>query len=129
MLLLTSTSDLVQVVTGQAVTTDVHASWVDNASGTIPPGRTNTAITGATTTTVVASPAASMQRNVQTLIIINKDASADNITIRHSDGTTIVELFDYNLGPDETLQYVDGDGFKVFDNAGNIKYAGIGATG
>jgi len=45
MLLLTSTSDLVQVVTGQAVTTDVHASWVDNASGTITPGRTNTAIT------------------------------------------------------------------------------------
>ena len=63
MLLLTSTSDLVQIVTGSSASVEVHADWMDNASGTITPGRTNTAaITGAATTTVVASPGVSTQR-------------------------------------------------------------------
>ena len=49
MLILSSTSDLLRVTTSAAGDVDVHASWVDNASGTITPGRTNTAaITTAT---------------------------------------------------------------------------------
>ena len=48
MLLLTSTSDIIRVVTGSAVSTiTVSASYVDNASGTITPGRTITNITTA----------------------------------------------------------------------------------
>ena len=84
MLLLTSTSDIIRVVTGSAVATiTVHADWVDNASGTITPGRTNTAITTATTTTVVAAPAASTQRNVKGLSVTNNHASSSNVvTVR-----------------------------------------------
>ena len=38
MILLTSTSDILRVVTGAAVSTlTVHASYVDNSSGTITP--------------------------------------------------------------------------------------------
>ena len=68
MLLLASTADLIRVVTGSSGTVEVHASFVDVAAGVITPGRTNTpTITTATTTTVVASPAASTQRNVKLL--------------------------------------------------------------
>jgi len=57
MLILSSTSDIIRVVTSAAADVDVHASWVDNASGTITPGRTNTApITTATTTTKSSWP-------------------------------------------------------------------------
>ena len=52
MLLLTSVTDVVQVVTSSTAPLQVHASWVDNATGTITPGRTNTAITTAATTSV-----------------------------------------------------------------------------
>jgi hypothetical protein len=117
MLLLTSTSDLLTVVTGQAVTAiDVHASWVDYASGTITPGRTNTAsITTATTTTVVASPAASTQRNVKSLHIRNRDASLScDITVKHTDGTNNLELIKVTLAAGDSLEYVEGVGwFKV----------------
>ena len=66
MLLLTSTSDKVRLTTSAAAAVDVHASYADNASGTITFGRTNTAqITTATTTDVVASPGASTSRTVQ----------------------------------------------------------------
>lgn len=115
MILLTSTSDLLRVITGTDKTIDVHASWVDNASGTITPGRTNTLISTATTTTVVASPAASTQRNVQTLTIRNRDTTACDITVIHSDGTNIPELCKTTLAPNTELQYLDGVGFQLLD--------------
>ncbi|GEM_PF-3853222 len=124
MLLLTGTTDLVQVVTNAAVTVDVHASWVDNAAGTITPGRTNTAIATAATTTVVGSPAASTQRNLQSLIICNKHASsAVGVTINHTDGTTVVQLYKLNLGAGETLIYLDGVGWAAYTALGGFKQA------
>jgi hypothetical protein len=120
-LLLTSTSDKLQVVTASAVTVDVHASWVDNLSGTITPGRTNTAITTAATTDVVAAPAASTQRNIQTLSIRNKHASSSNaVTIRHTDGTTIVEIFKYTLLAGEQIEFLDNIGFRVISASGEV---------
>ena len=90
MLLLTSTSDIVRVVTGAAVSTiTVHVSYVDNASGTITPGRANANISTAATTTIVASPAAGVQRNVKQVSITNNNATtACQVTVQHFDGTT-----------------------------------------
>lgn len=122
MLLLTSTSDLIQVITGSAVTIDVQASWIDFTASAQTPGRTNTAITTAATTTVVASPAASTQRNVKRLMVRNKSASSCAITIRHTDGTTAVELFKVTLLTKETLSF-DEEGFHVFDVNGAVYVA------
>lgn len=120
MLLLTSTSDLLQVVTGAAVAVDVHASWVDYASGTVTPDRTNTAITTATTTTVVGSPGASTQRNAKSLHLRNKDASASvDVTVRHTDGTTVIELIKISLAAGDSLEYVEGVGFFKVPNPVN----------
>ena len=126
MILLTSTSDKIQIVTGQAITVDVHASWVDNAAGTITPGRTNTAISTATTTDVVAAPAASTQRNVQKLIARNRGASGVDVTVKHTDGTTTPELIKVTLGAGEVLTYEDGQGWRVLDATGAIKQANNG---
>lgn len=122
MLLLTSTSDLIQVVTDAAVAVDVHASWLDFAdAGDRTPGCTNTAITTAATTTVVGSPAASTQRNVKRLTVRNKDSSAScNVTVRHTDGATAVELFKTALGPGQSLAFGE-EGFQVFSKLGYVK--------
>jgi hypothetical protein len=120
-LLLTSTSDALSTVTSAAVAVDVHASWVDYASGTVTPGRTNTAISTATTTTIVGSPAASTQRNVKTAHWRNKDASLPvDITVRHTDGTTIVELIKITLAAGDSLEYVEGVGFFKIPNPVNV---------
>ena len=122
MLLLTSTSDKIQLVTSSTAPLEVHATFVDNASGTITPGRKNTEITSATTTDVVAAPGSSVQRNVQTLIVQNVDGSATNtVTVRHTDGTTAVDIFTVALGFGEVLQFLDGVGFQVFANSGALK--------
>lgn len=122
MLLLTSTSDKVQVVTSAVGDVDVAASWVDSGTPVVP-GRTLTGpITTAATTDVVAAPASSVQRNVQTLLIRNAHASVSNaITVRLTDGTTTVDVFKATLAPDEVLQYLDGVGFQVLASTGAVK--------
>jgi hypothetical protein len=125
MLLLTSTSDKLQVVTTGTANTDVQASYVDNAAGTITPARTNTAIVSAATTDVVPAPAASTQRNVKHLSIRNKHASASQtVTIQHTDGTTAVELFKTTLLTGESLLYSAEVGFIVLDASGGLKTSG-----
>lgn len=129
MLLLTSTSDKLQVITGSAGTVRVHASYVDaDATGVkLPPGgRTNTAgIVSATTTDVVASPASGERRNVKHISIRNDDASVSNaITVQHTDGTTVTPLWKGTLLPGE-LVVLDNEGdWQVYTSAGTIKSSG-----
>jgi hypothetical protein len=137
MLLLTSTSDIIRVVTGSAVTTiTVHASWIDNASGTITPGRTNTNITTATTTTVVGSPGSSTQRNVKSLQITNNSASSSSqVTVQHFDGTTSTDLMGVTLLAGENCILDQNGEWTHHDSQGaNYAYAGpirpnLGITG
>lgn len=131
MLLLASTSDLIRVTTSAAITVDVHASWVDMNGATITPGRTNTLISTATTTTVVASPASSTFRTVKTLTIRNRHATTSvNITVIHTDGTNAVELIFITLLAGEVLHYHEAAGFWIANNLGQTKSAFVqGATG
>lgn len=129
MLLLSSTSDIVRVITGAASAIKVHASYVDNAAGVITPGRTNTSITTATTTTVVGSPAASTHRNLKHLNITNTHASAScNVKVEHFDGTTAVELMGFVLLPGENMVFNE-EGRWVHRDAQGAEYppAGLGA--
>lgn len=130
MLLLESTSDLVQVITGGAQAVKVHASFVDVNGTVITPGRLNTAISSATTTTAVASPGSGVSRNVKFLSILNTDATtADTITVQHTDGTTVIILFKMSLPAGWSVNFVDGAGWQVFDTNGNIQQSSIAGTG
>ena len=125
MLLLTSTSDLVQVITGSASTINVHTSYMDNASGTITPTRTNTAtIATATTTTVVSSPGASTQRNVRHINIRNADATNNCvITVQHTDGTNVEPLFKCTLLVGEELIFNQAGLWLHYDANGGLYQA------
>lgn len=137
MLLLTSTSDIIRVVTGSAADVDVHASYVDINGSTVTPGRTNTTpITTATTTTVVAAPAASTQRNVKALYIHNVSSTVSTtLTVQHFDGTTNIDLVNCTLLPDEHLN-LNENGSWVHRTGTLAEYtyqppasANLGATG
>jgi hypothetical protein len=129
LLLLTSTSDLVRVITDASADIEVHASWVDHNAGAITPGRTNTAsITGAATTTVVGSPASSTQRNVKLLSIRNNHGSTTcNVDVDHTDGTNAEELIRATLLAGESL-VLDAEGrWTHYDVNGGV-YQGFPAA-
>lgn len=130
MINLASTSDLIQIVTSAAAQIEVHASWVDLNGTTVTPGRTNTpAITTATTTTIVGSPAASTVRNAKHLNITNDHASQScTVTVEHTDGTTVVELMSFTLLPGENMIFNE-EGRWAHRDAQGAEYppAGLGS--
>lgn len=129
MIFLSATTDKIQLVTSAAVTVDVHASWTDLASGTVTPGRTNTPITTAATTDIVASPAASTVRNINKLNIRNKHASSSvDVTVVFDQNATDFELHKATLAAGEVLEYVEGVGwFKVTVATPNVQLVTLSA--
>lgn len=132
MLLLTSVSDLVQLVTATATANiTVHTSYVDVSGTTVTPGRTNLVISTATTTTIVAAPAAATQRNVKAIYVTNNSAGTScKVTVKHTDGTNVAELMGFILLPGENLGYRE-DGSWVHRDQNGAEYppAGLGNYG
>lgn len=124
MLLLTSTSDKVQLLTAAATTVEVHASWVDldTSTGAVTPGRKNTTISTATTTDIVPAPASGNVRNVKGLYITNTHATtATQATVLHTDGTTVADIYGINLMAGENIGYRE-DGSWVHRDANGAEY-------
>lgn len=122
MLLLTATTDKLQLVTSAAVTVDVHASVMDHTLSTdnVEGAKQNTAITTATTTDIVAAPAAGTTRNVKGLLIRNKHATTSvDVTVVFDQNGTDFELHKTTLRAGECLEFVEGVGFFVLTVAAN----------
>lgn len=132
--MLVNTTDKLQLVTGQAVTVDVSAHYGDYASGSVTLGRQLTAISTATTTDILAAPAASTARKVKALTVRNKGSSNVDVTVVYDANGTDYEMYKSTLRPGECLQYIEGVGFfknvEVNDQLTNISTAdqSIGAS-
>lgn len=119
MLILASTSDKVQLVSGSAVTLDSHATYMDLNAGTVTPGRNNEKPNTAVTIDIVDPPAASTTRSVKFLCIKNIHASSSNaISIQHTDGTNVVTLWSGTLLAGESVTFTEEKGFRYFDASG-----------
>lgn len=73
--ILDSTSKSLELITSAAVSTDYAVSYADNTSTGLTPGNSAGNVATATTTTILAAPAASTQRQVKWLSVRNRDAS------------------------------------------------------
>jgi hypothetical protein len=130
MILLNSTSDKLRLVTAQAGDIRVHAAYADLAAGAVTVGRLNTAISTATTTDIVASPAASTSRAVQLVNIWNDSTTnANRVTIQHTDGTTTVDIYSLSLPAQAGIVYVEGEGWTVIGNSRPTNIQVFGASG
>ena len=122
MLNLAATTDKLQLITAQASTIDVHASFVDVNQSTLAPSAASnqaTAITTATTTDIVSAPAATTTRNVKFLCINNKDASNSNsVTVQHNANSTLYKLLTVTLLPGEELMLREGVWFHYASSGG-----------
>lgn len=121
MLLLTDTTNTLEITTSGTATIDVHASWVDMEAADTVPGSTETQITTATTTTVVAAPGASTQRQIKLLTVCNAGSAANTVTLKKDVSGTESQLFKATLYVGDSLVYTDGKGFSVHDLAGRVR--------
>lgn len=118
MIYLTTTTDLIEVVTSAAVAVDVNVNYIDADSATLAPsgaGRQNTAISTATTTTVLSSPAASVVRTLKQMTVANKNGTtAVDVTVQFDQGGTNYTIIATTLQPLSELIYIEGLGFNVY---------------
>lgn len=113
--LLTSTSDVVRVITDTAATVDVTAWFSDlSAVNAASFDKQLTAIASATTTTIVAAPAAGFVRKVREVTLRNTHASLTvTVTVQLYNGSTAYELHETALAPGAALTFIDGRGWAM----------------
>lgn len=122
MISLDATTKKLQIILGGAVTTTelpFVSTYVDVTTTTYVPGEQDGTSNGGTAVDVVASPAASTQRQVKFLSIYNADTVAATVTVRYNNNATTRKLVVAALPIGYTLTYVDGEGWKVTDTNGS----------
>lgn len=119
MINLVLTTDKVSLITSSTAGIDVHASWVDNVAGSMTPGKTNTAVTTAATTDIIAAPASSTVRNVKFVNVRNIHASTSNdVTVQYNANGTLYTLAKCTLLPGEYLIGSEGTWYHYDANGG-----------
>jgi hypothetical protein len=117
MLILALTTDKLEIVTGQAVTVDTVATFSEIDSSTLAfkgSGKELHAVTTATTTDLVGVPGATTTRNVKSINICNKHASASvDVTVQFNANGTTYRLFFVTLRAGDVLQYSEQLGWYV----------------
>jgi hypothetical protein len=115
--MLLNSTDIIQLITSIAGTVHVQTGWADLGSNSFSPGRTNTVISAAATTTIVASPTAPAIRQVKTITIVNRSATVTTtVSVVHNDGSNAVTVYSHALLPGEMASY-DGTRWESFDEA------------
>lgn len=124
MIILSNTTDTLKVVLGSAITTNqlpVFVSFRDRTNTTFSPDRQFSTTNSTTNVTILSSPASSTQRIVDFLSIYNNDTVNATVTVSFYDNSTQYILKKITLAPTETLEYQEGQGWKVTANTGAIK--------
>lgn len=121
MILLTATTHALEVETSGSTSVDYVASYLDITAATevIAPGSEQGTIASATSTTVLAAPGSGVTRQLKHLSVANRDATAtQTITIKKDVSGTDYDIIVMTLKAGESLEFVDGRGFRHFSPNG-----------
>lgn len=124
MIILSETTDNLQVVLGSSVTTNqlqCMTSWRDRTATTFVAGRTVVSTNNTTDVNLAASPGSSTQRIIDFISIFNNDTTNKVVTIKLDANGTDYTLFQTTLATGEKIEYQEGQGFKVIANSGAVK--------
>lgn len=124
MIILTSTTDKIELVLVNQVTTNelsCFVSYRDTTTTSITPLRNVALTNGTTSVDIVTSPSSSTQRIVDYISVFNNDTSNNEVILNFVDNITVYRLFTCKLAPGEKLEFQEGKGFKVISNGHSLK--------
>lgn len=126
MIILSTTTDTLEIVLGGAVATNQLAcmvSYRERTSTTFAADRSVVNTNNATPVVLVSSPPVLSQRIVDFISVFNADTANATVTIRFDANETEYILFRTILGAGEKLEYQEGQGFKVIATTGAVKHS------
>lgn len=123
MIVLSQTTDTLQVVLGSTITTESQCfvSWRERTGTTFTADRTVALTNGQTDVTICGSPASGAQRIIDYISIHNPHTSNVDYTIKIDANGTEYILFKTTLASGEKIEYQEGQGFKVITTTGAVK--------
>ena len=124
MLILSGTTDKIDVLLGGSVTTnqlDCYTAYRDVTTSTFAPDRNITTTNNTTAVHIVDSPAADTQRVVDFVSVYNNDTANAVVTIRFTDGTHERILYKATLSTGEKIEYKDAQGWQSYNAIGAAK--------
>lgn len=121
MLILASTSESLEIITSAAGSVDYVAGYADHTTSGATAGSATGNISTATTTTAIAAPAASTQRQIREVTVRNAGTAANHVTVQIKPSGTARTIVKAALQPGETLAYSAGQGWYSLDSAGRQK--------
>lgn len=133
MIVLDSTTKLLQIILSGAVTTNqlqFSASYADYVAtpAAFTPGANSGLTNNTTAVTLVGAPAASTQRQVKRINVYNADTAPATVTIRLSDAGNFRTQLSVTLQVGERIEYEDAEGFRVFTVTGAVKVTAVQST-
>ena len=114
MIILQTTTDILEVLLGGAITTNQLAcvsSWRDITTTGYTPGRTVIATNGATAVSAVEAPSSLTQRLIDLINIENADTVAQTVTVRYNLNGSFYKIYQVVLQPNETAQFTNKGGW------------------
>ncbi len=127
MLILTNTTDNIQLVLWSSVTTnqlDIVSCWrdVDMPTDTVfTPWRTVSASNNTTDVNIVTAPASWYQRIVDTISVYNKDTTTKTVTIKFDANWTEYIIAKVDLYTLERLEYSEWEWVRIFTSQWALK--------
>ena len=116
----TKTLELLLGATEQSSVLSFVATYVDLTTSTFTSIEQDGQSNGTNAVTCVSAPAALTQRQVKFLSIYNGDSTPATVIIRLNNNGTPRILCAFTIGVGSTLQYADGEGFRVLDASGQV---------
>ena len=117
MIVLSQTTDKIQVVLAGAVTTNqcqCVACWRDiTTAGAYTAGRSLANTNSTTDVDLIAAPAASTQRIIDYLSVYNNDTASVTVTVKYDASGTDYILWKGTLTTGQRLEYENGKGWTV----------------
>lgn len=124
MIVLSATTDNVQVVLSATVTTNqlqCMSVYRDIDATTYTPDKTVVNTNNTTDVNIVPAPASGYRRVVDYISVYNNDTTAKTVTIKFDANGTEYILAKVTLAPGERIEYADGIGFKTLTVDGAVK--------
>lgn len=130
MIRLTATNQSLELVTSSAAPVDVVVAFADVTADDATGGAADFGIAAAATTVIVPAPAASTQRQIQTITIRNKSNSlANTVTVIKDVGGTEREIIKVTLRVGDLLEYSEDGGWCVIDASGTVRASPVDQAG
>jgi hypothetical protein len=129
-MILDTTTRSLEILLGAAVAANqlkVTSDWIDITTTTSTAGTTPATTNSTTPVTIVAAPAASTQRKVYAVNILNLDTASVTVTVQLNDNATIYKKITATIPPNATLQYTDTDGWSVIGGYASASLVGVNA--